>query len=62
MGKSVTQDYVRAGMWFNLAASKGDKNAKESLDRMAKEMKPSQIVDAQRMAQDCEKKNYMNCE
>jgi hypothetical protein len=62
MGKGVTQDYVRAGMWFNLAASKGDKNAKESLDRMAKGMKPSQIADAQRMAQDCEKKNYKNCE
>ena len=62
MGKGVTQDYVRARMWFNLAASKGDKNAKETLDRMAKGMKPSQIADAQRMAQDCEKKNYKNCE
>jgi hypothetical protein len=62
MGKGVTQDYVRAGMWFNLAASKGDKNAKESLDRMAKGMKPAQIVDAQTMAKDCEKKNYKNCE
>ncbi len=61
MGKGVTQDYVRARMWFNLAASKGDKNAVESLERIAKEMKPTQITDAQMMAQDCEKKNYRSC-
>ena len=61
MGKGVTQDYVRARMWFNLAASKGDENAAESLERMAKEMKPAQITDAQMMAQDCEKKNYRSC-
>jgi len=61
MGKGVTQDYVRARMWFNLAASKGDENAAESLEWMAKEMKPTQITDAQMMAQDCEKKNYRSC-
>ena len=61
MGKGVTQDYVRAHMWFNLAASNGDENAVESLERMAKEMKPTQITDAQMMAQDCEKKNYRSC-
>jgi TPR repeat protein len=61
MGKGVTQDYVRARMWFNLAASKGDENAVESLERMAKEMKPTQITDAQMMAQDCEKRNYRSC-
>jgi hypothetical protein len=48
-------------MWFNLAANNGDVNAKENLDKMAKEMKPSQIANAQRMAQDCEKRNYKNC-
>jgi TPR repeat protein len=61
MGKGVTQDYVRAHMWFNLAASKGDENAVESLERMAKEMNPIQITDAQIMAQDCEKENYRSC-
>ncbi len=61
-GTGINQDYILARMWFNLAASKGDENAVESLERMAKEMKPSQIANAQRMAQDCEKKNYKNCE
>ena len=49
-------------MWFNLAANNGDINAKENLDKTAKEMKSSQIDNAQRMAQDCEKRNYKNCE
>ena len=62
MGKGVTQDYVRAHMWFNFAASKGDEQAKESRVWIAKEMTPSQIDDAQRMARDCEKKNYKNRE
>jgi len=61
-GKGITQDHVRAHMWFNFAANKGDINAKESRDRTAKEMKPSQIANAQRMMRDCEKKNYKNCE
>ncbi len=51
-GKGITQDHVRARMWFNLAASKGDENAKESRDRMAKEMEPYQITNAQRMTRD----------
>ena len=48
-GKGITQDHVRARMWFNFAANKGDTNAKESRDRTAKEMKPYQIANAQRM-------------
>ena len=61
-GKGITQDYIFARMWFNLAANNGDINAKENLDRIAKEMNPSQIADAQRMTQDCEKRNYKNCD
>ncbi len=60
-GTGINQDYILARMWFNLAASKGDENAVESLERMAKEMKPTQITDAQMMAQDCEKNNYRSC-
>jgi len=61
-GEGTTQDYVRAHMWLNLAASNGDKNARERREKLAKEMTPSQIADAQKMARDCEKKNYKNCE
>ncbi len=61
-GKGAIQDYVRAQMWMNLAASKGAKKAKENRDILAKEMTLSQIAEAQKMARDCEKKNYRNCE
>ena len=61
-GEGVTQDYVRAHMWFNLVTSKGEEMAKKNREKVAKKMTPSQIAEAQKMAQDCEKKNYKNCE
>jgi len=61
-GEGVLQDYVRAHMWFNLAASKGDKGGRESREIVAKKMTPSKISEAQDMAKDCKKKNYKNCE
>jgi hypothetical protein len=62
MGDDVTQDYAHAYMWFSFAASNGSRNAKKGLESVAKEMTPSQIADAQRMARDCETMNYKNCE
>ncbi len=61
-GEGVTQDYVLAHMWFNIAAGKGNEGAKEVRAVIVKAMTPSQIADAQKMARDCEKKNYKNCE
>ena len=61
-GEGVTQNYVRTHMWLNLATSKGNKTAKKYLKIVAKEMSPSQIADAKKMARDCEKNNYKNCE
>ena len=61
-GKGVKQDYVRAYMWFNLAASKGYKNGSKNREKVTKKMTPAQIADAQKMARDCEKKKYKNCE
>ncbi len=62
MGDDVAQDYTRAYMWFSFAAGNGGKHAKDSRDRIVKEMTASEIADAQKMAQDCENKNYKNCE
>ncbi len=61
-GEGVIQDYVRAHMWFNLSASQGNKDAKKNREKVTKKMTSSQIAEAQRMARDCEKKNYKNCE
>ena len=64
-GQGVLQDYVRAHMWFNIAASSGDKDASkdasENRDIVAERMTPSQIETAQRLARECEKKNYKGC-
>jgi TPR repeat protein len=54
-GKGLTQDHIRARMWFNLASSQGNRNVEESLNRTDEWMQTSQIVYTQRMAQDCEK-------
>ena len=47
-GDGVIQDYVRAHMWFNIAASNG--YDPENRDLMAKEMTPSQLEEAQNLA------------
>jgi hypothetical protein len=49
-------------MWLNLAASQGSNYAKEGREIVTKKMTPAQIAEAQKMARDCEKKNYKNCE
>jgi len=61
-GIGVTQDYVFAHMWHNLAAANGLKNGSKSRDIVAKLMTPAQISKAQDMAKECGKKKYKNCE
>jgi len=39
-------------MWFNLAASKGDKKAGALLERLSKGMSQEQIADAQRLSRE----------
>jgi TPR repeat protein len=61
-GKWVKQDYVLAHMWYNLAASNGDKSGINNRDIVASQMTPAQIAEAGKMAKECEKKNYKNCD
>jgi TPR repeat protein len=49
-GQGVPQDYVEAHMWWNLAAAAGQKNAAKNRDIIARQMTPSQIAEAQRLA------------
>jgi hypothetical protein len=48
-------------MWFNLAASKGEEMAKKNREKVTEMMTPAQIAEAQKMARDCERKNFKNC-
>jgi len=49
-------------MWYNLAASNGNKIASKNREIVAKQMAPAQISKAQDMAKNCEKNNNKNCE
>ena len=49
-GLGVLQDYTRAHMWFNIAASSGHKNAVTNRDIAAKNMMAADISKAQGLA------------
>ena len=51
-GQGVPQDYVRAHMWFNIAAAQGDQDAVKNKDRAAALMTPAQIAEAQKLARE----------
>ena len=62
LGTGVLQDYVRAHMWFNIAAISGkSKNASKNRDTVAKRMTPAQIAEAQKLARECVAKKYKGC-
>jgi TPR repeat protein len=50
LGWGVTQDYVQAHMWYNLAAARGMKIAGKVRDLLAEQMTPEQIAKAQKLA------------
>jgi len=49
-GQGVPQDYVEAYKWFNLSAVQGYPNAQTGRDRIAQQMTPAQIAEAQRLS------------
>ena len=57
-GKGVPQDYIRAHMWYNFAASSGNKMATGNRDIIAKQMTPSQLEKAQKLTRECPGKKY----
>ena len=60
-GRGVPQDYVRAHMWSNLAAISGDADAVKNRENTAKKMTPAQIAEAQKLARDCQARQFKNC-
>jgi hypothetical protein len=53
-GYGVEQDYVQAHMWCSLAAARGFAYAEKARDKVAANMTPSQIAEAQRLCKDTE--------
>ena len=60
-GKGVIKDVVIAHMWFNISASNGDEDAKTRRNLVESNMVDEQLVEAQKLARECIKKNYKNC-
>ena len=62
IGQGVVQDYMRAHIWFNLAAVTGNADAVKNRDSIAKQMTPQQIAEAQKLARECQARNFKNCD
>ena len=51
-GKGTLTDYVRAHLWLNIAGSRGNFAARLDRDKVEKEMTPTQIETAQKLARE----------
>ncbi len=49
-GLGVPQDNVQAYMWLSVAAARGDQDAVSNRNRVARQMTPEQIAEAQKLA------------
>ena len=64
-GKGVPKDYVYAHMWVSIAISNGtskEHKHRKDLNLSEKKMTLSQIAEAQKLARECVRKAYKNCE
>ena len=61
-GNGVAQNLVRAHMWSNLSALNGDADSVKLRDAVAAKMTPQQIVEAQKMASECQARDFKNCD
>jgi uncharacterized protein len=59
-GHGVPQDYVRAYMWLNLAAVRGDAKIAKLRDLTRALMTPAQIAEAQKLAREWKPKPGTN--
>lgn len=61
-GQGVLQNNVQAHMWFNIAAVSGEKMAVKNRDIAASKMTTEQIAQAQKLAKECQARNFKNCD
>ena len=61
-GRGVVQDHTRAHMWSNLAAVSGNTSAVKNRDVFAAKMTPQQIGEAQKMARECQARDFKKCD
>ena len=61
-GKGVSQDSIRSYMWLNLAAVSGDEMSIAFRKIIASKMTSQQIAEAQKLARECQVRNFKNCD
>ena len=64
-GRGVPQDFIRAHMWYNLAAATlrlDGKDAMKARDQVATQMTTAQIGKAQEMARRCQQSKFTECD
>ena len=49
-GECVSQDYVQAHKWYNIAGANGYEDGVSNRDIVAKQMSPTQVEEAQKLA------------
>ena len=59
--KGVLQDNAVAHMWYNIGAANGNELGGTNRDKIAKNMTPVAIEEAQAMARECMSSNYKKC-
>src|SRR4030088_3500844 len=61
-GQGVARNSMRAFLWLNRAAARGDAIAKAELHEVTQTMTPDELSQAREMAQACEASDYRSCE
>jgi hypothetical protein len=51
-----------AHMWFSVSAAAGDKNAATLKEQVTKLMNPKQIAESEKLAKECQARNFKNCD
>jgi TPR repeat protein len=60
-GQGTNQDYARAYIWLNIAASNESATAQGNIDMLKEMMTPSQIEQARDLEKQCMAKEYKDC-
>jgi TPR repeat protein len=58
LGRGVLQDYVQAAKWLILAKVGGGKNANKALSFLEQKMTPTELAEAQRLANQWRKAHH----
>jgi hypothetical protein len=56
------QNNIQAHMWFNISSVSGNKSAVKNRDIATSKMTAEQVGQAQKLAKECQARNYKNCE